>query len=204
MLPPLTRRFFLSSQYFFAAVGTVLLIYCGAMTVRARLFQEGESRSFEERRGVSHASWVGQREPSNSAVKRPKPFEGSIVARLTIPDLGITSMVVEGVSHEDLSVALGHIPGTALPGEAGNVVIAGHRDTGFRPLRYIHANEMIKLTTFSEEYRYRIVSTEIVLPTDIRVLYPTSRDTLTLVTCYPFGFVGPAPRRFVVRAERIR
>jgi sortase A len=100
-------------------------------------------------------------------------------------------------------VAPGHIPGTPLPGQSGNVTIAGHRDTFFRPLRLIRKNDTMKLTTLRGEDQYRVVSTDIVAPDDIHVLYPTGRNTLTLVTCYPFYYVGPAPRRFIVRAERV-
>ena len=102
----------------------------------------------------------------------------------------------------ELSLAPGHIPGTPLPGEAGNVAIAGHRDTFFRPLRFIRRNDTINVTTDRGEDQYRVVSTSIVAPSDVQVLYPTGRDTLTLVTCYPFDYVGPAPKRFIVRAER--
>src|SRR5664279_1488691 len=93
------------------------------------------------------------------------------------------------------------IPGTALPGKQGNIGIAGHRDTSFRPLRFIRKDDMIALTTLHGTSRYRVVSTKIVGPDDVQVLYPTGRDALTLVTCYPFDFVGPAPRRFIVQAE---
>ena len=112
-------------------------------------------------------------------------------------------MVVQGVSAGDLRRAAGHIPGTALPGEPGNVGIAAHRDTFFRPLRLIAPNDTITLTTLQGAYRYRVVSTEIVKPDAVDVLHPTSRDTLTLVTCFPFYYVGSAPQRFIVHAERV-
>lgn len=81
--------------------------------------------------------------------------------------------------------------------------IAGHRDTFFRPLRHIRKNDAITVTTLSGEFRYTVVSTEIVKPDNVRVLFPAETETLTLVTCYPFNFVGPAPQRFVIRAERL-
>jgi sortase A len=113
-------------------------------------------------------------------------------------------MVVEGVDDGDLKHAVGHIPGTALPGEDGNVGIAGHRDTFFRPLRSIRRKDTITLSTLQGTYRYRVISTKVVDPDDVEVLYPDGRDTLTLVTCFPFDYVGSAPRRFIVRAERSR
>lgn len=111
--------------------------------------------------------------------------------------------VVEGTSANDLSIGPGHIPTTALPGEPGNINIAGHRDTVFRPLRLIRTGHLINLTTGRGQDQYRVVSTAIVDPTDIQVLQPTQKDTLTLVTCYPFRFIGPAPKRFIVRADRL-
>jgi sortase A len=99
--------------------------------------------------------------------------------------------------------AVGHIPGTPLPGQQGNVGLAGHRDTFFRGLRNIQKDDEITLTTLHGSYRYRVDSTRIVRPEDTKVLAATADDFLTLVTCYPFYFVGPAPKRFIVRAHRI-
>jgi sortase A len=99
--------------------------------------------------------------------------------------------------------AVGHIPGTALPSEHGNVGISGHRDTFFRPLRNIRQDDEITLATLNGAYRYRVDTIQVVGPEDIKVLDSTTESMLTLVTCYPFYFVGPAPQRFIVRAHRI-
>jgi sortase A len=99
--------------------------------------------------------------------------------------------------------AAGYIPDTALPGQLGNIGISGRRDTLFRPLKDIQQNDIITLTTLLGEYRYRVVSTKVVAPSEIAVLDPSENEVLTLVTCYPFYFVGPAPDRFIVRAERV-
>jgi sortase A len=112
-------------------------------------------------------------------------------------------MVVEGADPGDLKHAVGHITGTSLPGEPGNVGIAGHRDTFFRLLRFTQRGDKIALRTLRGTYRYRVISTTLVQPADVQVLNPIGRDTLTLVTCYPFYYVGPAPERFIVRAERL-
>jgi sortase A len=90
-----------------------------------------------------------------------------------------------------------------LPGDGGNVGIAGHRDTFFRPLRFIRAGDEINLISDAEEYRYHVVSTEVVEPGNVRVLYPTGQETLTLVTCYPFNFLGAAPKRFIIQATSV-
>ena len=126
-----------------------------------------------------------------------------LLGRMEIPRLGVSVIVAEGTDERTLRRAGGHIAGTSFPGQRGNVGIAGHRDTLFRPLRNIRQNDVITLTTLGGEYRYRVMSTEIVNPDDVTVLQSDGHDVLTLVTCYPFYFVGPAPDRFIVRAARV-
>ena len=157
-------------------------------------------------------TWTFQRQ-ANSAFDRqlqpaPPPGPGAdamsgLLGRMEIPRLGMTMVVAEGTDETTLRRAGGHIRGTALPGQPGNVGIAGHRDTLFRPLRNIRQDDVIMLTTLQGEYRYRVVTTEIVSPSDVSVLSSDDHEVLTLVTCYPFYFVGPAPGRFIVRAKRI-
>jgi sortase A len=120
---------------------------------------------------------------------------------LLIPRLGLSSIVVEGAEDAQLKLGPGHIRGTSFPGESGNIGIAAHRDTFFRPLRYVRKDDTIEVTTQTREYSYKVVSTAVVSPDEVRVLYPQGRETLTLVTCYPFNFVGAAPKRFVVQAD---
>ena len=128
---------------------------------------------------------------------------GGLMGRMEIPRLGISVAVAEGTQGATLRRAAGHIPGTAMPGRSGNIGIAGHRDTLFRPLRNIRQDDVIMLTTLQGEYRYRVVSTKIVSPSDVAVLNPDGHEILTLVTCHPFYLVGPSPNRFIVRAERV-
>ncbi len=197
------QRLLEAGQYALAVVGIVALGFWGFVFLNAKLYQARATRIFEERLQTKQLEQERNSTVRSSTVfKHENPVEGSAVARLAIPRLGLTSIVVEGVGEQELSLAPGHIPGTALPGEAGNVAIAGHRDTFFRPLRFIRLNDTINVTTDRGEDQYRVVSTNIVAAGDIQVLYPTGRDTLTLVTCYPFVYVGPAPSRFIVRAER--
>jgi sortase A len=120
-----------------------------------------------------------------------------------VHQLDVSVMVIEGVTDADLKKVAGHIPGTALPGSPGNVGIAAHRDSFFRPLRRIRANDLLRLTTKQGAYRYQVVSTKVVSPSAVDVHYPTPNDMLTLVTCYPFDFIGPAPKRFIVSARRL-
>lgn len=126
-----------------------------------------------------------------------------LIGRVEVPRLGISAIMMEGTNAAILRRAVGHIRGTALPGQRGNVVISGHRDTFFRPLRNVAAGDIISLTTTAGEYRYRVVATSVVAPDDVGVLAQGAGETLTLVTCYPFYFVGPAPNRFIVTAERV-
>jgi len=128
---------------------------------------------------------------------------GELVGRIEIPRLGLAVIVAEGTDEATLRRAAGHIEGTALPGKSGNVGIAGHRDTLFRALRNIRQDDVITLTTLQGLYRYRVVSTKVVSPYDVVVLSPNGQEILTLVTCYPFYFVGAAPDRFIVRATRV-
>ncbi len=131
------------------------------------------------------------------------PAKRSVIGRLEIPRLNLAVMVREGADEGTLSRAVGHIPGTALPGNIGNVGLAGHRDTFFRALRNIRADDVIDLETTAGTYRYVVNSTRIVTPRDVRVLRASGGETLTLVTCYPFYYVGSAPKRFIVHATQV-
>ena len=125
------------------------------------------------------------------------------MGRIEIARIGLAAMILEGTDGRTLRRAVGHIPGTPLPGQQGNVAIAGHRDTFFRPLRNIQHDDEITLTTLDGTYRYLVDSTQVVAPEDTQVLDDSGDTILTLVTCYPFYFVGPAPKRFIVRAHKI-
>jgi len=133
----------------------------------------------------------------------PPLAEGALVGRVQIPRLGVSVMVLEGDDEAILQKAAGHVPSSALPSATGNVVIAGHRDSFFRPLRGIRKGDEIRLTTREGIYRYQVDSMEKVMPDDVRVLRASARPTLTLITCYPFNYIGAAPMRFVVAASAI-
>jgi sortase A len=136
-------------------------------------------------------------------VEIPAPAAGELIGRLEIPNVGVSAIVQEGVASRTLRRGAGRIPGTALPWEPGNTGIAAHRDRFFRGLKDIQEDDLITLTTVHGTYRYRVESTEVVTPRDTHVLADTGDDVLTLVTCYPFYYVGSAPKRFIVRAQRI-
>jgi sortase A len=182
-----------------------MLGYCGLVLADTWMFQNRESRLLQH---ILHDHQAASGETVSTAsltsTHNPLPaMVDGLIGRIDIPRLGVSAIVLEGVGRTTLRRAVGHIPGTALPGEPGNVGISGHRDTFFRPLRNIQRNDIITLTTLLGEYRYRVLSTRIVSPENVAVLDRSTDEILTLVTCYPFYFVGSAPNRFIVRAERV-
>lgn len=201
------------SRYFFLAVGLLALGYVGYALVDARLYQAYQTWRFERalksvEPAVSGVEPVPPSPPpalaeADRARIESAPPKGSPVGRIKISSIGLMAMIEEGDDGKTLRRAVGHLPGTALPGQVGNVVLAGHRDTFFRSLRNIHKGDEITLTMLSGSYRYRVDFTEVVEPQDTEVLDHSDDAILTLVTCYPFYFVGPAPKRFIVRASRM-
>jgi sortase A len=177
------------------AAAIVLLGYSGYILVDRWVFQSQENAALE--------LFVPERPALNNVMLPAVVGPDGLIGRMEIPRLNLSVVVFEGTTSKTLRRAAGHITGTALPGQPGNVGVAGHRDTFFRPLRNIQPNDIITLTTLRGAYRYRVVSTKIVRPDNVAVLDPDGTEVLTLVTCYPFYFVGPAPDRFIVRAERV-
>jgi len=186
------RRALLWSQRALLGSAVLLLGYAAFVLTDAWFFQRRESRHFvrllEQRVAVPVAL-------------RSQP---GLIGRLEIQRLGLSVMVMEGDDHRTLRRAVGHIPGTAMPGQNGNSVLTGHRDTFFRPLRNIRLDDIVTLTTLQGEYRYRVLATQVVSPDNVSVLDAGRNEILTLITCYPFYFVGAAPNRFIVRTERIQ
>jgi sortase A len=133
----------------------------------------------------------------------PRSHRNDLVGRLEVPRLGIRVMVHEGDDHDILAGAAGHLPSSPVPGWPGNVAVAAHRDTFFRPLRNIRVNDKILFATLNGTFEYQVESLKIVDPDDVSVLKASAEPTLTLVTCYPFYYVGSAPQRFIVRARQV-
>jgi sortase A len=199
------RRILKWSQRALLACAALLLSYCALALGDAWLFQRRESRELarllRERNRASQAA-----PPAKSAAspeKAPAIAVGELIGRIEVPRLLLSVVVVEGVDRTSLRRAVGHIPGTALPGERGNVGLAGHRDTFFRALKDIKIKDEIQLSTLRGNFQYQVVSLRIVDPDNVGVLASSGENVLTLVTCYPFYFVGPAPKRWIVRARQV-
>lgn len=208
-----TRSFLRWSGHFFSLIGILALGYVGFVLGYSRLYQANLNRRFEQELKIARPpSGSGETLPSSplpptlSEADRARvesaALEGSPLGRIEIGTIGLSAMILEGTDTKTLRRAVGHITHTAPPGQQGNVAIAGHRDTFFRGLRNIQKDDEITLTTLNGTYRYRVDSTQVVEPEDIWVLNHSEDAILTLVTCYPFYFVGPAPQRFIVRAHR--
>jgi sortase A len=173
------------------------------------LLYQGAREYFDSRAGQSEAAREFERPVPDSVDTRaavkpssaPALRRGDTLAKLRIPRLEAELYVVEGDGARELRRGPGHLVGTAMPGTDGNCIIAGHRDTHFRVLKDIKAGDDIVLQTESGQYLYRVKRTEIVDPTNTSALQPTSAATLNLITCYPFYYVGSAPKRFIVEAR---
>lgn len=177
-----------AAYYLFLAGGICGLGYAAYVVVDAQAYQAIEKSRFEKMRPAQ-----GPRVLS----------EGDVIGEMEIPRLALETILVQGESPKILRRAVGHLPETALPGEPGDVTLAGHRDSFFRPLRNVQAGDAITIKTLDGEFEYQVEWTRVVLPGDVQVLRPSSENTLTLVTCFPFYYVGPAPKRFIVRARQI-
>ncbi len=185
------------------ATGIALGAWCAAVLVEARFHNAAAAREqlIVTQTAVpvlpGEGDSAGPREHASSA-----PAPGTLLGRIEAPSVRMSAAVLEGSDDATLSRGAGHIEDTPFPGENGNIGIAGHRDTVFRPLRRIKVGDPLTLTADGRTYYYKITKTMIVGPDDVYVLDPTPQPTLTLVTCYPFEFIGHAPKRFIVQATR--
>ena len=183
------------------AVGVVLALWAGA-TLTENMFFRSLPAPTAERPETPARPLPGE---GGQPVAPPatRVSRGQWLAKLEAPSVHLTSTVLEGSDDDTLARAAGHIEETALPGGVGNVGIAGHRDTTFRAVRDLKTGDPLVLTTANRVFTYRITSLTIVNPEDVYVLDPSERAELTLVTCYPFTFIGHAPQRYIVKAALV-
>ena len=237
---PARSRALNSARWLLLIIGTGALGYYGFAVADQDVYQSYENWVFSEEIGgntaTSFADYVQQviplfpkdhvgataakskaPAPSEPSVS-PRPAYGAVLGRLEVSRLHLSAMVREGVDAKVLSLAVGHVPFTALPGQPGNFAIAAHRDTLFRALKDIHLNDSITFQTPRGTYTYRVAGTKIVTPSDVSVLRSDGGGLipgidshqgsdppklLTMITCYPFYYVGSAPRRFIVEARLV-
>jgi sortase A len=192
---PLKRLLKWAQRALFACAA-LLLGYCGFALADAWNFQRRESGDLDRLLRAQRAAGEGTALPSSTTMD-------GLVGRIEIPRLRLSVVVAEGIGRITLRHAAGHIPGTALPGQPGNIGVAGHRDTFFRGLKDLKTQDEIQFSALGGDFRYLVESLSIVEPDDVGVLAPSSENELTLVTCYPFFYVGTAPKRFIVRARQV-
>ena len=183
---PLLRRL----EYLFWFAGALAGIWFVLASLGIISFQVTQARRLERLESSPASAPLAPLQPGD-------PF-----ARISIPRIGLSAMVAEGDDERTLRHAVGHIPGTAAPWVAGNVALAGHRDTFFRGLSRVHLDDVVELETLRGTFRYRVERITVVGPHDTDVLHSPGWD-LTLVTCYPFHYIGPAPKRYIVQATRL-
>jgi sortase A len=196
LLSARAHRWIAWSRYLLLVIGTVALGYVGTTLLESRLYQTSAKQSLETQ--------IQTIKKSDSLQTRVPVIPGDVLGRLDIPRLGISVAILQGTSLRALRLGAGHIEATPLPGESGNSGIAGHRDTFFRELRNVRKTDEIQLQTATGVLHYEVDWVKVVRPNDMTVLAASSDSALTLVTCYPFYFVGPASGRFVVHARLSR
>lgn len=190
------------TEQLFLIAGTLALSFAVYNYAARHVYQAYEGWMFQ--RILTRNRATPPLSTSTHVQSRPRAAAPSFIGVIAIPRLGLSAIVKEGVDSETLSVAAGHVTSTALPGEPGNVGVAAHRDTLFRELKDVRRDDEITLTTLDSQYVYRVAWFRVVNPTEVGLLSSLGDEkTLTLVTCYPFYFVGHAPKRFVVRARQV-
>jgi sortase A len=189
-----SRLFLGWMRWFLFIAGALAVSYVALTLLRAKLYQKAADSDLNKR--------VIEQEQHKVSLPRAVTKEGDLLGRIEIPRLGMTVAILEGTKSSTLRLGVGHIGGTALPGDPGNIGIAGHRDTYFRSLKDIRASDEIRIQTATGLSRYEVDWVRIVAPNDIGVLAPSAGSAITLVTCYPFRYIGAAPERFIVHAHR--
>lgn len=177
------------------AVGVIALAWVATDRLRAAVYRYDVAAALE-----TLAASPG---PDEERAGPDSLATGAPVGALEIVRVGLSGVVVEGDDDAVLDRAIGHLPDTPLPWQDGNSALAAHRDTLFRPLRDVRSGDVLRLKTPYGDFDYRVRETLIVKPRDVWVLDPTPTSMLTLISCYPFSYIGHAPERFIVRADRV-
>ena len=183
-------------------LGLVLIGLWFKNDTEARAFRSVESKRLESAR-MGGGIFVASSNPRSREPWSPEKLESGVFGRIEIPRLGISALIAEGTEPAQLARAVGHISSTAFPGQSGNCALAGHRDSFLRGLGGVRTSDVIRIDTLQDTYTYEVEWSNVVEPHQVDVLDATDEPSLTLVTCYPFAYIGPAPERFVVRARLV-
>ena len=175
------------------------LILIGTVSLSAVAFERHAQSQFQRQQREALQRAVAAA-PAPVAARLPA---SGLIGQLDIPRIDLSVVVIEGDDTPTLAKAVGHLPDTPLPWEEGNSAMAGHRDTYFRPLRNVRLGDEIRLTSPRGVFTYKVRKAFVTVPEDLSVLQPSSGSEITLVTCYPFNYVGSAPKRFIVQATRV-
>jgi sortase A len=182
------------------AFGAICFLWCGTVAVRAARFQRAQTLALEcDGHCVQTAN-------APRAAERPAPAaaaDPNLVGRLEIPRLGVSVVVMNGDDDQTLALAAGHLPDTPMPWEWGNSAVAAHRDTFFRPLKDLQPGDELRVVSLHGTFIYRVRETRVVSADEVSVLASGAQPSLTLLTCYPFYYMGSAPKRFVAAADLI-
>jgi sortase A len=192
----------------FFAAGLALVGIWATASLESHAYQKTQARRLD---AIVPAVAAADRGATTAAASTPfiataarsEAGRTGLVGRIEIPRLKLSAVVAEGMDEPTLKRAVGHVPRTAFPGEYGNVGLAAHRDSFFRKLRGIRKSDVIRITTPDGTFQYAVDTITIVTPEQVEYLYPTVSPVVTLVTCYPFDYVGNAPKRFIVRARQV-
>jgi sortase A len=190
-----SQRFMRWTRGILLLTGFLALSYVALTLLDARKFQKDATLTLEKQ--------IQAEEQHRGPTPRVAINEGDVLGRLEIPRIGLSVAVLQGTTSKTLRHGVGHIEKTALPGESGNVGIAGHRDTYFRKLKDARPSDEIRIQTSTGLSRYEVDWIQIVAPGDTDVLTSPSGPGVTLITCYPFYFIGAAPERFIVHAHKL-
>jgi sortase A len=176
--------------------GILALSYVAFILISARIYQNNAMLILDKQ--------IQAEEQHQARQTTPTFKEGDVLGRIEIPRINVSVAVLQGTTSRTLRLGVGHIKGTALPGEPGNIGIAGHRDTYFRALKDIRKDDEIQLQTATGISKYIVDWIKITSPSDNEVLAPTNESSLTIVTCYPFYYIGAAPKRYIVHAHGLQ
>jgi sortase A len=169
-------------------IGALLVLYVGSQYGEMYFQQKHMAEAWEQEQAI--------RGDASSDQAHAQKDDGLV--RLVIPKIELTSFVVEGTNHKSLLLGPGHMTKTAEPGQPGNSVITGHRDTFFRHIYELEKGDQLFIERGGKRFVYKVTGKKVVEPTDMSVTRPTGDAQITLITCYPIYFIGPAPKRLVV------